>query len=130
MQILRELGIFAVVHRTVDDAGDLLLKGILQDRQQFFRLLHAVAFGMHAFRIFHKIGILEIHNCFVDFQNPDFVKYAESMHAKGYRVEKAEELLPILEDAFQQKVPCIIDCPVDYSENTKLSEYLHDKFEK
>ena len=70
------------------------------------------------------------HNCFVDFQNPDFVKYAESMHAKGYRVEKAEELLPILEDAFQQKVPCLIDCPVDYSENTKLSEYLHDKFEK
>ena len=50
--------------------------------------------------------------------------------AKGYRVEKAEDLLPILEDAFQQKVPCIIDCPVDYSENTKLSEYLHDKFEK
>ena len=70
------------------------------------------------------------HNCFVDFQNPDFVKYAESMHAKGYCVEKAEDLLPILEDAFQQKVPCIIDCPVDYSENTKLSEYLHDKFEK
>ena len=70
------------------------------------------------------------HNCFVDFQNPDFVKYAESMHAKGYRVEKAEDLLPILEDAFQQKVPCIIDCPVDYGENTKLSEYLHDKFEK
>lgn len=70
------------------------------------------------------------HNCFVDFQNPDFVKYAESMHAKGYRVERAEDLLPILEDAFQQKVPCIIDCPVDYSENTKLSEYLHEKFEK
>ena len=33
----------------------------------------------------------------MDFQNPDFVKYAESMHAKGYRVEKAEDLLPILE---------------------------------
>ena len=63
-----------------------------------------------------------------DPQNPDFVKYAESMHAKGYRVEKAEELLPILKDAFQQKVPCIIDCPVDYSENTKLSEYLQGKF--
>ena len=68
-------------------------------------------------------------NCFVDFTNPDFVKYAESMHAKGYRVEKAEDLLPILEDAFKQTVPCIIDCPVDYSENTKLSEYLHKKFE-
>ena len=68
-------------------------------------------------------------NCFVDFTNPDFVKYAESMHAKGYRVEKAEDLIPILEDAFKQTVPCIIDCPVDYSENTKLSEYLHEKFE-
>ena len=45
-------------------------------------------------------------------------------------VELDQRLLPILEDAFQQKVPCIIDCPVDYSENTKLSEYLHDKFEK
>ena len=67
-------------------------------------------------------------NCFVDFTNPDFVKYAESMHAKGYRVEKAEDLIPILEDAFSQKVPCIIDCPVDYSENTKLSEYLCEKF--
>ena len=68
-------------------------------------------------------------HCYVDFTNPDFVKYAESMHAKGYRVEKAEDLIPILEDAFRQKVPCIIDCPVDYSENTKLSEYLQEKFE-
>lgn len=68
------------------------------------------------------------HNCFVDFGNPDFVKYAESMHAKGYRVEKASDLLPILEDAFKQTVPSIIECPVDYSENTKLSEYLEKKF--
>ena len=68
------------------------------------------------------------HNCFVDFGNPDFVKYAESMHAKGYRIEKAEDLLPTLEDAFRQNVPCIIECPVDYSENTKLSEYLQKKF--
>lgn len=68
-------------------------------------------------------------HCYVDFTNPDFVKYAESMHAKGYRVEKAEDLIPILEDAFRQKIPCIIDCPVDYSENTKLSEYLQEKFE-
>ena len=57
-----------------------------------------------------------------------FVQYAESRHAKCYRVEKAEDLLPILEDAFRQKVPCIIDCPVDYSENEKLSVYLKNKF--
>ena len=67
-------------------------------------------------------------SCFVDFTNPDFVKYAESMHAKGYRVESAEQLIPILEEAFSQDVPCIIDCPVDYSENEKLSVYLKNKF--
>lgn len=68
------------------------------------------------------------HNCFVDFSNPDFVKYAESMHAKGYRVERAADLIPILKDAFKQNVPCIIECPVDYSENTRLSRYLQEKF--
>lgn len=63
-------------------------------------------------------------SCFVDFTNPDFVKFAESMHAIGYRIEKAEDLLPTLEQAFEQTVPVIIDCPVDYGENTKLTENL------
>jgi len=63
---------------------------------------------------------------FVDFDNPDFVKFAESMHAKGYRISKAEELLPTLEKAFQQTVPVIIDCPVDYAENDKLSIHLNE----
>lgn len=63
---------------------------------------------------------------FVDFANPDFVKLAESMHVKGYRVEKAEELPEILEDAFSSGVPCVIDCPVDYAENTKLTEHLKE----
>lgn len=57
----------------------------------------------------------------VDFANPDFVKYAESFGARGYRVEAADELGPILKDAFSQKVPSIVDCPVDYSENDSLT---------
>lgn len=61
----------------------------------------------------------------VDFTNPDFVQFAESMHAIGYRIEKTEELLPTLEKAFKQAVPVIIDCPVDYSENMKLTERLN-----
>lgn len=56
----------------------------------------------------------------VSFGNPDFVKMAESFGCKGYRVEKADDLLPILRDAFAQKVPSVIDCPVDYSENSRL----------
>ena len=60
----------------------------------------------------------------VDFGNPDFVKLAESFGCKGYRVTKTEDLLPILGDAFSQNVPSIIDCPVDYGENLKLSQKL------
>lgn len=58
--------------------------------------------------------------------NPNFVKLAESMHMIGYRIEKAEDLVPTLEKAFRQTVPVLIDCPVDYSENTKLTEHLRE----
>lgn len=58
------------------------------------------------------------------FANPDFVRLAESFGARGYRVEGPDELLPILREAFQQSVPAVIDCPVDYSENMKLTQKL------
>jgi acetolactate synthase-1/2/3 large subunit len=60
----------------------------------------------------------------VDFGNPDFVKFAESFGAKGYRVEKASQLIPTLEQAFKQSKPSVIDLPVDYRENLKLTERL------
>jgi len=60
----------------------------------------------------------------IDFNNPDFVKYAEAFGAKGYRIEKTEDLLPTLEHALQDNTVSIIDCPVDYSENLKLTEKL------
>ncbi|MDO4960401.1 MAG: acetolactate synthase large subunit [Eubacteriales bacterium] len=60
----------------------------------------------------------------VDFGGIDYVKYAESFGGKGYLIESAAGLIPALEDAFMQKVPCIIDCPVNYAENEKLSEHL------
>lgn len=63
-------------------------------------------------------------HCFVDFTNPDFVKMAESMHAVGLRVDKTEDLKDVLEQAFASCKVCIIDCPVDYAENTKLTEHL------
>lgn len=68
-------------------------------------------------------------SCYVDFTNPDFVKFAESMYAKGYRVEKAEDLIPTLEEAFKQNVPVVIDCKVDYSENVKLTKHLKEVYE-
>lgn len=69
-------------------------------------------------------------SCFVDFTNPDFVKFAESMHAIGYRITKAEELVPTLKKAFEQTVPVIIDCPVDYGENVKLTENLKQIYQR
>jgi acetolactate synthase-1/2/3 large subunit len=60
----------------------------------------------------------------VDFTNPDFVKYAESFGARGYRVKSTDELMPILLDALASDQVCVIDCPVDYSENLKLTEKL------
>ena len=60
----------------------------------------------------------------IDFNNPDLVKYAESFGAKGYRVESAGDLVPTLEQAIADNTVVVIDCPVDYSENMKLTEKL------
>jgi acetolactate synthase-1/2/3 large subunit len=60
----------------------------------------------------------------VRFNNPDFVKYAESFGARGYRVNHASELMPILKEALNNDKVNIIDCPVDYTENIKLTAKL------
>jgi len=60
----------------------------------------------------------------VAFGNPDFVKYADSFGAKGYRIAKAGELLPTLKQALADDAVSVIDCPVDYRENLRLTEHL------
>lgn len=62
----------------------------------------------------------------IRFNNPDFVKLAEAFGAKGYKVESTEALLPTLKQAIEDNTVVIIDCPVDYSENLKLTEELGD----
>ena len=66
------------------------------------------------------------HSSFINFTNPDFVKLAESMGLKGYRVNSAAELIPTLQDALAQDIPAVIDCPVDYSENLRFSQEAVD----
>jgi acetolactate synthase-1/2/3 large subunit len=66
------------------------------------------------------------HSSFIKFGNPDFVKLAESMGLKGYRVESATDLVPILKDALEQTIPAVIDCPVDYTENLRFSRRAGD----
>ncbi|ORV47451.1 acetolactate synthase [Mycobacterium europaeum] len=61
---------------------------------------------------------------YVKFGNPDVVKYAESFGAKGYRINSAEELLPTLRAALDDDGVSVIACPVDYSENLRLTDRL------
>jgi acetolactate synthase-1/2/3 large subunit len=60
----------------------------------------------------------------IEFKNPDFVKYAESFGAKGYRISRTEDLAPTIKKAFADNTVVIIDCPVDYRENMKLTARL------
>ncbi|MBT8417618.1 MAG: acetolactate synthase large subunit [Silicimonas sp.] len=80
-----------------------------------------------------KYGLIEWHQqrhfgraTQIDFTNPDFVKFAESFGAKGYRVEKTEDLLPTLQTALGDGTVSIIDCPVNYAENMKLTKKLQN----
>jgi acetolactate synthase-1/2/3 large subunit len=60
----------------------------------------------------------------IKFTNPDLVMHAQSYGAKGYRVEFAGQLVPTLKQAIADDTVVVIDCPVDYSENMKLTEKL------
>jgi acetolactate synthase-1/2/3 large subunit len=59
----------------------------------------------------------------VKFGNPDFVALAAAFGAKGFRVDSARALGPILAEALAHPGPSIVDVPVDY-QNSKLTAGL------
>ena len=60
----------------------------------------------------------------LDFENPDFVKYAESYGASGYRVEATDDLVPTLQKCLDTPGVHVVEAPIDYTENRILSEML------
>jgi acetolactate synthase-1/2/3 large subunit len=54
------------------------------------------------------------------YNNPDFVKYAESYGAHGHRVTSAEGLAPLLKKCLDTPGVHLVDCPVDYSDNDRI----------
>ncbi len=48
----------------------------------------------------------------------------ESFDCRGYKITAAEELAPILQEAFRQRVPAAVACPAHYGENLRLTEKL------
>ncbi len=80
------------------------------------------AYGLISWKMDLEIG----HNVETHFGNPDFVVYAESFGAKGYRISAADELLPTLRTALADDTVSVIACPVDYSANSALIAALGD----
>ena len=74
------------------------------------------AYGLISWKMDLEIG----HNVDTAFGNPDFVAYAESFGAKGYRISSADMLLPVLQEALAADTVSVVACPVDYSANSAL----------
>ena len=60
----------------------------------------------------------------VDFANPDLVAYAKSFGARAHRIERADELLPVLRSCLENDAVSLVDCPIDCRENAKLNQAL------
>ncbi|MBW4618173.1 MAG: acetolactate synthase large subunit [Cyanosarcina radialis HA8281-LM2] len=75
-------------------------------------------YGLIEWKQYNQFG----KSSFVKFTNPDFVKLAESMGLKGYRVESTADFIPTLKTALAQSVPAVIDCAVDYRENLRFTQ--------
>lgn len=67
-------------------------------------------------------------NFALEFGNPNFVKYAQSYGAKGYRIKKTSEFANILKACLKKKGVHVIEVPVDYRENVRvLTKELKEK---
>ncbi|MDQ6797151.1 MAG: acetolactate synthase large subunit [Actinomycetota bacterium] len=78
------------------------------------------AYGLIRWKMDLELG----HAMAITFANPDFVTYAESFGARGYRITAADQLLPTLRKALGDDAVSIVACPVDYSENLRLTDAL------
>ncbi len=64
----------------------------------------------------------------LSFGNPDFVRYAESYGAHGYRVSETNSFESLLEKTLSLPGVHVIEVPIDYSENYKVfTKELRDK---
>lgn len=62
----------------------------------------------------------------LSFNNPDWLKLADSFGWKGHLVENSKDLAGALEHAFREQGPSLVVIPIDYRENLKLTERLGD----
>jgi len=61
----------------------------------------------------------------VEFGPVDVVRFAEAFGARGFRIEKPDQIGPTLKEALALQGPVVIGIPVDYRDNHKLMEIVH-----
>ncbi|MDX6535509.1 MAG: acetolactate synthase large subunit [Gaiellales bacterium] len=78
-------------------------------------------------------GVIELHQqrkfghlAGTKFTNPDLVGLAEAFGVAGMRVGAADEVAPTLRRALEHDGPSVVEIPIDYRENSKLSMNLAD----
>ena len=79
-------------------------------------ILNDSAYGM----IKWKQEGMDFDNFGLDFNNPDFVKYAEAYGAKGHRIESSDHFTETLEKCLNEEGVHLMDVPVDYSLNYQI----------
>jgi acetolactate synthase I/II/III large subunit len=60
----------------------------------------------------------------VAFTNPDFIAYAQSFGLAAFRPSSADDLYPTLMRAIEHPGPSLVEVPIDYRENLRLTERL------
>lgn len=63
-----------------------------------------------------SIGELDVYR----FKNTDIPRIADSFGAIGMRIERTSEIPAALEEARKNKLPTVIDIPIDYSRNREI----------
>jgi acetolactate synthase I/II/III large subunit len=62
----------------------------------------------------------------VDFGPVDHLKYAQAFGATGLQIRDADEIAPTLKKAFDIPGPVLVEVHVDYRDNAKLFEHVHE----
>jgi len=55
----------------------------------------------------------------------DFVKFAETFGAKGFRISDSSQVESVLEDALAHQGVSLVDVAIDYSDNLDLAKALN-----
>jgi acetolactate synthase I/II/III large subunit len=79
---------------------------------------------------YNMVGIQQVaahgRDAAVQFGPVDVVKFAESMGARGLRIEGPDQAAPVLRQAMDMPGPVIVGVPVDYRDNPGLMAALHE----